>query len=133
MRLSNRCTGEVLFSEPPSRGPASRDAQCQEARSGTGEGAEEVSPETLTPGAINAALAEVRGELYACVAKFKMRGTALLAFEVEGTGAPRAVNVEGTAAGTPLAACLAEVAMTVKFPPFRGQNQRFKYSVTLPR
>jgi hypothetical protein len=132
VRVYNRCTGEVLVSDPPSRGPAPREPQCTAPEA---EEADEPAPpaETLTSAQINEALAGVRSELEGCVAEHRMAGTARLAFEVPGSGVPNKVTVEGSVAGTALGQCLAAVGMKVKFPPFRGEKQRFKYPVPLKR
>lgn len=129
VRVYNRCTGEVLLSQPPSRGPAPRESQCQPAGvAGAGEDAEE-APGMLSPAAINAAMAAARADLTACLDRFKTPGTPRLVFEVAASGEPVSVRAEGNAAGTPLGECLAGVGMKVKFPAFRGEPQRFAYPV----
>jgi hypothetical protein len=132
VRIYNRCTGEVLYSDPPSQGQAPRESQCAPAGP-EADAAEEEAPESLSPAAINQALAEVRGDIGACVAAWRLRGTARLAFEVAPTGLPDTVTVEGPAAGTPLGECLIAAGMKAKFPAFRGEKQRFKYPVPLRR
>jgi hypothetical protein len=133
VRVSNRCTGEVVFSQPPSGAEAPRDSQCAEpAGTDAAEAAEEPA-ETLAPAAINQALGEVRGALDACVDQFKMPGTARLVFVVAASGLVQSVKVQGSVAGTPLADCLSGVARKVSFPAFRGPVQRFTYPVTLRR
>jgi hypothetical protein len=133
VRVYNRCTGEVLFSEPPSREQAPRETQCTPAGETAAEETAEEAPATLTPTTINEVMAGVRGDLDACVAQTKMGGTARLVFDVAPSGLPERVGVEGSAAGTPVGQCLAGVGMKVKFPPFRGEKQRFKYPVPLRR
>jgi hypothetical protein len=132
VRVYNRCTGEVLYSDPPSLGPAPRESQCTPAEAEATEDEKE-PPELLSPAAINEAIAQARGEIASCVAQSNLRGTARLSFEVAGTGLPESVNVEGAAAGTRLGECLSAAGMKVKFPPFRGDRQRFKYPVPLRR
>jgi len=132
VRVYNRCTGEVLLSEPPSRGQAPREPQCTPADA---EEAEE-PPEpavALTPAQINQVMAGARPELDACAAEHRRPGTARLVFVVPASGTPETVTVEGSVAGTPLGQCLAGVGMKVKFPAFRGEKQRFKYPVPLKR
>jgi hypothetical protein len=129
VRVYNRCTGEVLYSEPPSQRPAPRETQCSPAQA---EREPETEPaETLSPTAINEAMGHARAEIAACVAASRTRGTARLVFAVAPSGLPETVTVEGAAAGTPLGECLAAAGMKVKFPEFRGEKQRFKYPVAL--
>jgi hypothetical protein len=131
VRVYNRCTGEVLHSEPPSQGPAPRESQCAPAEAESEP--EETPSETLSPAAINEAMGQARADLDACLKGSRARGTARLVFDVAPTGLPEAVSVEGAPAGTPLGDCLAEAGMKVKFPAFRGETQRFKYPVVLRR
>jgi hypothetical protein len=133
VRVYNRCTGEVLHSEPPSQGQAPREPRCTPAEAEAPEGADadKEPPELLSPAAINEAMGQARQEIATCVAQSQLRGTARLSFEVAGTGQPESVIVEGAAAGTRLGECLAAAGMKVKFPPFRGDRQRFKYPVVL--
>jgi hypothetical protein len=132
VRVYNRCTGEVLASDPPSREPAPRESQCTPAEVTEAETPEE-APTALTSTTINEVMSQARGELQGCVAESRVKGTARLVFEVAATGVPETVTVEGSAAGTPVGECLAGVGMKVKFPPFRGEKQRFKYPVSLRR
>jgi hypothetical protein len=129
VRVYNRCTGEVLYSDPPSQGQAPRDSQCTPA--GVEEQEAEERPETLSPAAINQAMAQARPDIDTCVVGARMKGTSRLAFSVAPTGVPEKVTVEGAAAGTPLGDCLVGAALKVKFPAFRGEQQRFKYPVLL--
>jgi hypothetical protein len=131
VRVYNRCTGEVLVSDPPSQGPAPRESQCTPAPDE--EQAEQPAAETLSPAAINEAMAQVKGELDGCLARSRLRGTSRLAFEVAPTGLPERVTIEGAAAGTPVGECLAGVGMKVVFPAFHGEKQRFKYPVSSRR
>jgi hypothetical protein len=131
VRIYNRCTGEVLHSEPPSQGPAPRETQCTPAEPEREAAAEPA--ETLSPAAINEAMGQARPEIESCVAGSRTRGTARLVFDVAASGLPQTVTVEGAAAGTPLGECLAAAGMKVKFPEFRGERQRFKYPVVLRR
>jgi hypothetical protein len=130
VRVYNRCTGEVLVSDPPSQSAAPRETQFAPAEAEAAE-AEAEPPQALSSAAINEAMAQARGELDACLAESSLRGTARLVFEVASSGLPETVTVEGAAAGTPVGECLAGAGMKVKFPPFRGDKQRFKYPVVL--
>jgi hypothetical protein len=130
VRVYDRCTGEVLLSQPPSEARAPQESPCAAAESAEAPSAGEEAPESLSPAAINAAMKAVRGELAACLDRDRTPPTPRLAFEVAGSGEPVSVHAEGTAAGTSLGDCLAGVAMKVRFPAFRGESQHFVYPVT---
>jgi hypothetical protein len=131
-RVYDACTGEVVVSQPPSQGPAQKAASCTAEVGGVAQGQSTTAPGApLEPGAINSTLAEARPELEACTKRFPMPGTAQLAFAVASSGVVQSVVVEGAAAGTALAECLSDAASRVKFPPFKGEVQRFKYPLKL--
>jgi hypothetical protein len=132
VRISHRCTGEVLFSEPASQGAAPRDSQCEAPALAEADPPQE-APETLSPAAINEGMNQVRGDLDACAAEHRLGGATRLVFQVAGSGLPGSVTVEGSAAGTALGACLAAAGMKARFKPFRGPGQAFKYPVILRR
>ncbi len=129
VRVWNRCTGEIVFSQPRSSGPARKD-DCPAPGEAASEplAAPEGASESLDSAEITRALAAVSADLAECVRQFPMHGKSLLVFEVGGNGAPRKVLVEGAAAGTALAKCLVDVAMQARFPS-SSAVQRFKYPV----
>jgi hypothetical protein len=136
VRVSQRCTGEVVFSQPPSKGPAPREnctavAAAAEAP-GKAEPAAAGTPE-LSPPAINQAMAAVKPDIDSCLKHFPTRGTSFLSFVVAGSGQPQTVTVEGPAAGTALAQCLVDAGVRAKFPSFQRDTQRFKYPVVPPK
>jgi hypothetical protein len=129
VRVFNRCTGDVLLSQPPSRDRAPQETQCTAAPVAEGASAADEAPESLSPAAINETMNGARPELEACLERHRTPASPRLAFEVAGNGEPVSVRAEGSAAGTALGDCLAGAAMKVKFPPFRGESQRFAYPV----
>lgn len=131
VRISDRCTGEIVASQPPSRGATARTEACVDGKAQEETAEEDERPSTLGTAAINQAMAGSRKDLDACLAKFKVAGTAALDFVVASTGVPQSVTVGGSAAGTALAECLVEVGSRVRFPAFRGEPQRFKYPLLL--
>lgn len=139
VRVVNRCTGEVVFSQPPSAGNAAADQEgCAGvsrpvAEEKTGEG-EAAAPGQLDSMTINRAMQAMRAEADACSTRFPMQGTAYLSFVVGGeNGLPIRVTVEGTLKGTALAQCLTDAALRVRFPTFRTEKQEFTYPVVLTR
>jgi hypothetical protein len=139
VRVYDRCSGEVLYSQPPSRGPGPKGASCEAeaaAAAGTAAAAAAASEETpadthsLAPTAINEAMGGIKGDLDACVKQSSVGGIAQMVFVVAPSGVPQAVAVEGAAAGTPVAQCLIDAAMKARFAG-SSVTQRFKYPLSL--
>jgi hypothetical protein len=136
VRVSQKCTGEVVFSQPPSHGPAPREnctaVAAAEAPSKAPQ-APAAGSQELSPTAINQAMAAVKPDIDSCLKHFPMRGTSYLSFVVAGSGQPQTVTVEGPAAGTALAQCLVDAGVRAKFPSFQRDTQRFKYPIVPPK
>jgi hypothetical protein len=143
MRVFNRCTGDVIYSQPPSEGKVTVVEGLEGCGSGVAErtaavgrdsgkeGLEEL-PEKLGALEIGQALRAARGEISDCNTQFKMRGSVDLEFEVAGTGGTaQAVRAKGQLGGTDVAQCLLVAARKVQFPAFQQAKQTFKYSVRL--
>jgi hypothetical protein len=134
-RVFDPCTGTVVFSQPPSREAAAKDADCnadpQPVAKAEGLPPPDDGRDSLDPSAINSAVSKVRGDFDACIQKFPMPGTATLVFAVASTGLPQSVAVEGGPAGTALGQCLIDAGTRVRFPEFQGSAQRFKYPLPL--
>jgi hypothetical protein len=143
MRVYDRCTGHVVYSEPPSEGrvaveagldgcPVDRPALTfgggrDKEKDGVGD-----LPEKLGALEIGDAIKEIRTDVGACDAQFRTRGTVDLEFDVAGTGgSAQAVRTRGQLAGTDVAQCLLQAAHKVQFPPFQQGKQTFRYSVRL--
>jgi hypothetical protein len=138
-RVFDHCTGEVVWSKPPSAGPAEKmqDAgECEVARDATPSSGRDTSglPDELSSTAINEAIGRARDAMEACLAKFGTRATALVAFAVPGdTGVPSSVTIQGPLGGTEPGTCVVEAARKVTFPKFAKREQRFTYPVRLRR
>ena len=147
MRVFNRCTGEIVYSEPPSQersmavaegldGCESDDKDAPAVTNAAGgkrkdEGLADL-PEKLGASEIGQALRAARADMGACDSQFKTRGSVDLEFEVPGTGGPaQAVRAKGNLGGTDVAQCLLQAARKVQFPRFQESRQSFKYSVQL--
>ncbi len=137
-RIFNRCTGEVVFSDPPSEGRRApiKDAGCGKsgapvsANDGAADG--EGVAAKLDPVTINQVLGTARPEFVACDKQFRSKGTAYLEFIVTGQGgSAQRVSVSGAFGGTALGQCLIDASVRVKFPKFTGKTQRFRYPVSL--
>jgi hypothetical protein len=142
MRVFNRCTGDVVYSQPPSQGKVA----VVEGLEGCGPGGDKTAsvgrdpskegladlPEKLGALEIGQALRLVREDVAACDTAFKMRGSVDLEFEVQGTGGTaQAVRAKGQLGGTDVAQCLLVAARKVQFPAFQQARQTFRYPVRL--
>ena len=133
-RVYDPCTGDVVYSQPPSQGPAPKANNCSAEGAAAADATTTTAPGApLEPGAINSVMAGARPDFDTCIQRFPMPGTAQLAFAVASSGVVQSVTVEGPAAGTALAECLTDAGGRVKFPAFKGEVQRFKYPLPLKR
>lgn len=137
-RVFDHCTGEVVWSKPPSSGPAERfqdGGGCDVARDAEPAARDTAGlPPELTPPAINEAIAPAREAMLACLEKFGAKATALVAFVVPGeTGIPASVTIQGPLGGTEPGMCVVEAARKVTFPKFAKASQRFTYPVRARR
>lgn len=133
-RVFNRCTGEVLYSQPPSQGPARKVgelASCS-GEDEEGEAARSELPARLVAANINRAMAEIRPLLDACVELYKLRGTSMIEYVVSGhTGMPISVKLQGALGGTAVGQCLIKAARQARFPTFSREQQEFSYPLVL--
>jgi len=135
-RVFNHCTGEVVFSQPPSTGPAKRfdnDGSCRGGAAGRAH-ARNTLPKILSAAEINRGMAKVAPLIDKCIGEFNLRGSANLRFEVSGAnGIPLSVAMEGSLEGTALGSCILDVARKARFPQFTTETQKFTYPVLLRR
>jgi hypothetical protein len=138
-RVFNRCTGEVIFSEPRSEDKAWVPPGIEGCSKGSKEAMNldraveggEAVPLRLGAAEINQALLGVQPDLGACDAQFKMRGAVVVEFVVGGDGTLRSVRARGPTGEGGVAACVAQAARKVQFPRFGQASQTFKYAVPL--
>ena len=136
-RVFNRCTGEILLSNPPSTGiadrppPGHQDPACARAGKLPPMSDEELAadkrPEELSKATINETMEKIRPSFYACYKKFQIPGALVLSYVVGGNGTVQSVQIGSTFAGTPTGACAMEVAKEMRFPAFKHERQEFKY------
>ena len=139
-RVYNRCTGDVLVSNPPSTGIADRPmpghedptcagAKSPVARSGGADStaAADEPPPQLTKTLIADAMSKIRPRVFACYKKFQSPGTLELTYMVAGNGTVQSVVVGAAYAGTPTGQCVMEVAKDARFPAFKLDQQKFTY------
>jgi hypothetical protein len=143
MRVFDRCTGEVLYSQPRSaarvdvvEGLAGCGDEPVAARETSSprkkdEGTEE-APEKLGARELGDALKASMPAVAACDAEFRTTGSVELEFDLGGQGGTaQAVRAKGNLGGTPVANCLAQAVRSVQFPRFQAARQTFSYSVRL--
>lgn len=141
-RIFNRCTGEVLTSQPPSVGLADlptgsrEDAACLDA-GGTapvaGRDDDTKLPGELPRDAIADAMTRIRPQVFACFEKFKTPGTAQLTYVVAGNGMVQSIRVGGSFDGTPTGECVLDAGKNARFPRFKAPSQQFSYPFFLRR
>jgi hypothetical protein len=142
-RVYNRCTGEIVLSQPPATGFADRppaghqDPACQTVGQpqpmSDAELAADKRPEELSKAAINETMEKIRPKFYDCFQKFRIPGALVLNYVVGGNGTVQSVQIGSTFAGTPTGSCATEVAKEMRFPAFKHERQTFKYMFYLRR
>jgi hypothetical protein len=133
-RVFNRCTGEVLFSSPPSSAPGPVDKRgCPDA--GDKPVVEDPSkslPEKLAPSQILEVMKGLRDKADACYQQYQIPGVAEVSVTVTGkTGAVSGVKLRGAFADTPTGKCVADAITAAKFPMFRNESLTFSYKYDL--
>ncbi|HET6283537.1 MAG TPA: hypothetical protein VFH73_21450 [Polyangia bacterium] len=142
-RVFNRCTGEVLVSQPPSTGAADKpaagrqDESCARARAAETTAAAPAGdgelPAQLTTAQIAQSMDHIRSEVYACYEKYQVAGNAQLAYVVGGNGMVKSIRVTGAFDGTPTGTCVLDAGKTAKFSRFKAASQSFTYPFFLRR
>jgi hypothetical protein len=141
-RIFNRCTGEVLTSQPPSVGIADlptgsrEDAACLDAggvSATAGRDDDSKLPGELPREAIADAMTRIRPQVFACFEKFQTPGTAQLTYIVAGNGMVQSIRVGGSFDGTPTGECVLDAGKNARFPRFKAPSQQFSYPFFLRR
>jgi hypothetical protein len=133
-RVLNRCTGEVLFSEPPSKGraeisPHAR-AECpkaEEAAKVTENAAPDARPEKLGRYEIEQVLAGAKPKVKACYEQYEIAGRADVVLDIQSDGLLQSAHVKGTFEGTPTARCILQALEGLRFPAFKNPKQTIDY------
>jgi hypothetical protein len=142
-RVYNRCTGQIVVSQPPSTGfadrppPGHEDPACKTAGQPRAMSDDELAadkrPDELPKAAINEVMEKIRPQFYDCFQKFHTPGALVLNYVVGGNGTVQSVQIGSTFAGTPTGSCAMEVAKEMRFPAFKHERQAFKYMFYLRR
>ncbi|HJZ85545.1 MAG TPA: hypothetical protein VKN99_10260 [Polyangia bacterium] len=132
-RVYNRCTGEVLWSEPSSRdqGPLLKDDSCPRPEEPKAVPVVKAAPDTrparLGRYEIEQALASAKPKVKACYDQYEVAGRADVILDIQGDGMLKAAHVKGTFEGTPTAKCVLQALDGVKFPSFKSALQTVEY------
>lgn len=133
-RVFNRCSGEVLFSSPPSSGPGPVDKTgCPDTQAKPeNQNPAQNLPEQLKPSQILENMKSIRDKVDACYAQYQIPGTADVSVTVAGaTGQVSVVRVRGIFADTPTGQCVIDAVKELKFPLFRKESITFSYKYEL--
>jgi len=133
-RVFNRCSGEVLFSSPPSAGPAPVDKRnCPDANAKpVVEDPTLNLPEKLAPTQILDRMKSIRDKVDTCYSQYQIPGVAEISVSVTGkTGEVAGVKLRGAFADTPTGKCVADAVKTLKFPAFKNETLTFSYKYEL--
>lgn len=147
MRIFNRCTGDVLFSQPQSSarvnvvkglpgcdGDPGLAAGSSGASESSGRDKEDVAaePEKLGARELTDALKATRAAIVACDSQFKTPGTVNIELDLTGTGGTaQSVRTKGKLVGTQVADCVGQAVRTAQFPRFQQSRQTVSYQVRL--
>ncbi|HEY0711315.1 MAG TPA: hypothetical protein VGF45_01480, partial [Polyangia bacterium] len=136
MRIFNRCTGDVLFSQPQSTAHvnvvkglagcepavASNETAGAATTATVARAQEDVAaePEKLGARELGDALKATREAIVACDAQYKTSGTVDVELDLAGTGGTaQSVRTKGRLGGTQVAECVGQAIRTVQFPRFQ--------------
>ena len=134
-RVFNRCTGEVLFSEPASKDKAEvtveAKAECPKPEEAPKvvekPAAPDHRPEKLGRYEIEQALSGMKSKVKACFDQYEVSGRADVVLDIQNDGVLQAAHVKGTFEGTPTAKCILQALDGVKFPAFKTPKQTVEY------
>jgi len=133
-RVFNRCSGEVLFSSPPSASPAPVDKRdCPDANAKpVVEDPTKNLPTKLAPSQILEPMKSIRGKIDTCYEQYQIPGTAEVSVTLTGkTGEVANVKIRGSFSDTPTGKCVADAVKTLKFPAFANESMTFSYKYEL--
>jgi hypothetical protein len=131
-RVYNRCTGEVLWSEPASAGrapvvnvetcPKTVSPEEAQAKAAAAE-PPDTRPAKLGRYEIEQALEPARPKVKACYEQYEVGGRADVLLDIQGNGILQAARLHGAFDGTPTGRCVLKALEGIKFPPSRAAKQ----------
>lgn len=135
-RVYNRCTGEILASQPPSTVTrVAPDEKCAEDKPTEEELAESRAlaalPQTLTYRDIDKVMSKVADRIAECATEFELKGVAQLKLLLRGDGQGSVIKVMPPFDKGDAGLCLRVVLRTVVFPKFRDLAINLDYAFVL--
>jgi hypothetical protein len=134
-RVFDRCTGDVIASDPPSSEKAEpmRDSTCPVILSDEEKKAQEEAalPEQLSRADINRALTPMRDKARACYREYEEAGTAMARIEIAPAGSIDSAIILPPFGDTPSGHCLRAALRTIRFPRFKGDKMVIQYPFQL--
>jgi hypothetical protein len=129
-RIYNRCTGEVLESQPASHAKPTLDAQgCPAGGPQPVASTASNLPMQLSMSQIQAGMQGARAAVSACYDQYGVDGEVDVTATIAGTsGKVTSVKIAGPLKGTPSAGCVSTAVQKLSFPRFQSDAQ----DVTLP-
>ena len=135
-RVVDRCTGQVLVSEPDSAADAAPTAKKEECGGSVGKRPKEPPkddglPVQLSRWDVQRSMSALRGAVNECHKKYQIPGNANASVEINSDGSVKSVSLKGDFVGTPTGTCLIKVVQGAKFPPFKKGPMRVEYPFIL--
>jgi len=137
-RMVDRCTGEVLASQPESAAAAQPSARAEECGGQLGPRPVAKRPEPgdslpiqLSRWEVQRTLGGMRAQVQDCYRKYQIPGSASAQIEIQADGSVKSVSLKGDFSGTPTGACLIKAVQKAKFPAFKKGPMRVDYPFIL--
>jgi hypothetical protein len=127
-RVFDRCTGEVLGSDPPSHKPAEamRDASCPPLESELRERELRDLPDQLSRIDVVRSMRSIESKVRDCLVEFEVSGAATVQVVVDG-GKVESLTVLPPHEKSPAGYCIKNAAEGLSFPRFRGEKMTLTY------
>jgi hypothetical protein len=127
-RVSDPCTGEVLWANPPAADLSPAADACTQGAAGTGAAP---VPDRVGQGDVRAALAPALRKARGCFRTYGVPGTATFAITFGQDGTIAELSQEGDFVDTPTGACLKRAVTGTRFPASRRAKTRIRYPIVL--
>jgi hypothetical protein len=131
-RVFDRCTGEVVASDPPSqkRAEPMRDASCPALESELRERELRDLPEQLSRIDVVRSMRSIESKVRDCLVEFEVSGPATVQLVLDG-GKVESLTVLPPHEKSPAGYCIKNAAQALTFPRFRGEKMTITYPFLL--
>ncbi|MBN2725142.1 MAG: hypothetical protein JXR95_13845 [Deltaproteobacteria bacterium] len=133
-RVVNRCNGDVLYSDPPSKGKGQIVSDgCRKVVK-----IKKINPDKLLPkrpsnSVILGKMRSIREKIKECYTTYQIPGVAKLSIKVNGSdGKVSKVRLKGAFSETPTGSCITKHVESLVFPRFKNKKIVFSYKYVLP-